>query len=41
MVLVAGPYRSGTGDDPGKLAENMRRMGSRAIGDEPSAEPGG
>jgi hypothetical protein len=26
MILVAGPYRSGTGDDPGKMADNVRRM---------------
>ncbi|WP_327320789.1 DUF4406 domain-containing protein [Streptomyces sp. NBC_01235] len=26
MILVAGPYRSGTGDDPAKLAANVRAM---------------
>jgi hypothetical protein len=26
MILVAGPYRSGTGDDPAKLAANMDAM---------------
>ena len=26
MILIAGPYRSGTGDDPGKMAENLRRL---------------
>jgi hypothetical protein len=26
MILVAGPYRSGTGDDPDKLAANVRAM---------------
>jgi hypothetical protein len=26
MVLIAGPYRSGTGDDPQKMAENLRRL---------------
>ena len=26
MILVAGPYRSGTGDDPGKMADNVRAM---------------
>jgi hypothetical protein len=26
MIMVAGPYRSGTGDDPAKLAENVRAM---------------
>ena len=31
MILVAGPYRSGTGDDPVKLAENQRAMESYAL----------
>lgn len=31
MILVAGPYRSGTGDDPGKMAENVRRMEAYAL----------
>jgi hypothetical protein len=26
MILIAGPYRSGTGDDPAKMAENLRRL---------------
>lgn len=26
MILVAGPYRSGTGDDPEKMAANVRAM---------------
>jgi hypothetical protein len=26
MILVAGPYRSGTGDDPDKMAANVRAM---------------
>lgn len=26
MILVAGPYRSGTGDDPAKLAANVDAM---------------
>jgi hypothetical protein len=26
MILVAGPYRSGTGDDPSLMAENVRAM---------------
>ena len=26
MILVAGPYRSGTGDDPEKIAANHRRI---------------
>ena len=28
MILIAGPYRSGTGDDPQKMAENLRRLES-------------
>ena len=31
MILVAGPYRSGTGDDPERLAENVRRMEAYAL----------
>ena len=26
MILVAGPYRSGTNDDPDKMRENLRRL---------------
>src|SRR5262245_51902808 len=26
MILVAGPYRSGTGDDPARIARNVARM---------------
>ena len=26
MILIAGPFRSGTGDDPEKMAENVREM---------------
>lgn len=26
MILIAGPYRSGTGDDPFKMAENLNRL---------------
>jgi hypothetical protein len=26
MILIAGPYRSGTGDDPEKMAANVREM---------------
>lgn len=26
MILIAGPYRSGTKDDPDKMAENLRRL---------------
>jgi len=31
LVLVAGPYRSGTGDDPEKLAANVRAMNEAAL----------
>ena len=31
MILVAGPYRSGTGDDPGRLAENLSAMEAYAL----------
>jgi hypothetical protein len=31
MILVAGPYRSGTGDDPEKMAENVRAMNQVAL----------
>ena len=31
MILVAGPYRSGTGDDPTKIAANMRAMNQAAL----------
>ncbi len=31
MILVAGPYRSGTGDDPARLAENLRAMEAVAL----------
>jgi hypothetical protein len=26
MILIAGPYRSGTGDDPARMAENLRKL---------------
>lgn len=26
IILIAGPYRSGTGDDPQKMADNLRRL---------------
>jgi hypothetical protein len=26
MILIAGPYRSGTGDDPEKMAANLRTL---------------
>lgn len=31
LLLVAGPYRSGTGDDPALIAENMRAMNEAAL----------
>lgn len=31
LILIAGPYRSGTGDDPEKLAANLRLMESHAL----------
>lgn len=31
MVLIAGPYRSGTGDDPALIAQNERAMHETAL----------
>lgn len=31
MILVAGPYRSGTGDDPARLAANVDAMNAAAL----------
>jgi hypothetical protein len=31
MILVAGPYRSGTGDDPSRIDANMRAMTEAAL----------
>jgi hypothetical protein len=31
MILVAGPYRSGTGDDPIKMAANVGLMEAYAL----------
>jgi hypothetical protein len=31
LILVAGPYRSGTGDDPAKLAANVDVMNRAAL----------
>jgi hypothetical protein len=31
LILVAGPYRSGTGDDPELIAANMRAMEDAAL----------
>jgi hypothetical protein len=30
MILIAGPYRSGTNDDPALLAANLRSLEARA-----------
>jgi hypothetical protein len=30
-ILVAGPYRSGTNDDPGKMADNVHAMEGFAL----------
>ena len=32
LVLVAGPYRSGTDGDPQKIRQNLRRLESFALG---------
>jgi hypothetical protein len=31
MILIAGPYRSGTGDDPDKIKANMQHMNRTAL----------
>ena len=31
MILIAGPYRSGTGDDPEKISANVEAMESYAL----------
>jgi len=31
MILIAGPYRSGTDDDPEKMAQNLRHLESVAL----------
>ena len=31
MILIAGPYRSGTADDPAKMAANVRAMEAYAL----------
>ena len=31
MILIAGPYRSGTGDDPARMAANLRRLEETAL----------
>jgi hypothetical protein len=31
LILIAGPYRSGTGDDPTKMAANLDRLESVSV----------
>lgn len=31
MILIAGPYRSGTGHDPAMMQQNLRRLESAAL----------
>jgi hypothetical protein len=31
LILIAGPYRSNTCDDPAKIAENMRQMNEMGL----------
>jgi hypothetical protein len=31
LILIAGPYRSNTGDDPAKIAENLRQMNEMGL----------
>ncbi len=31
MILIAGPYRSGTGDDPARMATNLRTLEAVAL----------
>jgi hypothetical protein len=31
IILIAGPYRSGTNDDPELMAENLRKMEAAAL----------
>ncbi len=31
MILITGPYRSGTGDDPDKMAANAHEMEAHAL----------
>jgi len=31
MILIAGPYRSGTGDDPARMVANVRAMEAYAL----------
>jgi ADP-ribose pyrophosphatase len=31
LILIAGPYRSGTGDDPARMAANVKAMEAYAL----------
>jgi hypothetical protein len=31
LILIAGPYRSGTGDDPALMEQNLRKLESVAL----------
>jgi hypothetical protein len=31
MILIAGPYRSGTNDDPARMAANLRALEAVAL----------
>jgi hypothetical protein len=31
LILIAGPFRSNTGDNPAKIADNMRQMNEAAL----------
>ena len=31
IILIAGPYRSGSGDDPARLADNLRALEAYAL----------
>lgn len=31
LILIAGPYRSNTGDDPSKIAHNLKVMNENAL----------
>ena len=31
MILIAGPYRSGTGDNPARMAANLRELEAYAL----------
>src|SRR5260370_11484810 len=39
MILIAGPYRSGTNDDPSLIAANVRAMTDTALPPFPAGHP--